>query len=185
MLISGCAKETPQPMPEIPVSSDVNEPVEEPAAKVIQTSTLPEEISLWNRVESYVGDVDADGADEEVILVTSAERNADGDFIWNDGHNWALYVTDREQNYLLFKEHINAGYPYFEISDYYMEDGAKPQITAIVSSGAGFTVKGYSFSEADGGYVEKVIYDTKDVTGGNGINRRYSSLPEYHNEHAE
>ena len=110
--------------------------------------------------------------------MTSAEYDDDGEFFWNDGQDWALYVDDRDTKYLLLKSYINAGSPYFEVSDYYLKDGAKPEISLIVSSGAGFSMKNYCFSEDENGYVESVIFDTKDVTEG-GINRRYSSIPEY------
>ncbi len=110
--------------------------------------------------------------------MTSAESDKDGEFFWNDGQNWAVFVDDREDKYLLMNDYLNAGTPYFEISDYYLKDGAKPEISLIISSGAGFSIKNYCFSESDGGYVESVIYDTKDVTEG-GINRRFTSIPGY------
>jgi hypothetical protein len=54
-----------------------------------------------------------------------------------------------------------------------MEEGTKMQINALVSSGASFSLRGYSFSEEENGYVEDVIYSTKDITAG-GINTLFS-----------
>ena len=59
-----------------------------------------------------------------------------------------------------------------------MDEGTVPAINVVESTGAGFSVKNYGFSAGDKGYIETVIYDTKDVAAG-GTNRRYSSFPEY------
>ncbi len=172
--VSGCGKkiETPE---ENPTNTDE---VIETKTTVIKAGEIPAEIFEWNEVASYTGDVDGDGTDEVVTLVTSAEYDEDGEFLWNDGQNWALYVDDREEDYLFFKKYINIGSVYFEVLDYYMDEGTVPAINVVESTGAGFSVKNYGFSSDDKGYIETVIYDTKDVAAG-GTNRRYSSFPEY------
>ncbi len=175
LAVSGCNKNTN--IPEKPVT----EQGVENKAEIIKSTEISADILDWNEVSAYTGDLDGDGADEKISLVTSAERDRDGDFLWNDGQNWALYVDDREEDYLLFNRYLNAGYPYFEVSDYYMKDGAEPKINIIVSTGSGFSVTSYGFSKADGGYAKTVIYDTAEITEG-GINRKYSSFPEYDEE---
>lgn len=144
----------------------------------IKAQALTDEVANMTEVTSYVGDTDGDGADETVVLATSAERNSKGDFLWNDGQNWALYVTDNSNGvYMLFDDFVQAGNVYFEVSDYYMANGAEPNISVVVSTGAGFSLKKYAFSNEKNAYVEEIVYDTKDVTEG-GINRRFSSIPE-------
>lgn len=172
MVVSACSGNVKKPQ------DPVDGPTSQEEAVVIRSSEIPDEVLGWNEVSRYTGDVDGDGIDENVVLVTSAECDDDGEFFWNDGQNWAFFVDDRDDKYLLMNGYLNAGAPYFEISDYYLKDGAKPEISLIVSTGAGFSMKNYCFSETEKGYVENVIFDTKDVTEG-GINRRYSSIPEY------
>ena len=172
---SGCKKNTE--VPENPVT----EPVSEIEAELIKATEIPADILELNEVCSYTGDVDGDGADEKILLVTSAERDRSGEFFWNDGQNWALYVDDKDKDYLLYKQYLSAGFPYFEISDYYMNEGTETQIKLIISTGASFAVSNYTFSGTDEGYVKTVVYDTTQITDG-GINRRFSSLPEYHTE---
>ncbi len=185
LLVSACGKESGKPIEQTNPSGDQQttqtDPDEQKERKLIGSAIIPEEVYSWYKVESYVGDIDADGADEEVVLAADVECDEEGEFLWNDGQNWALYVLDRKESYLFMKEYINAGYPYFEVSDYYMADGAKPQINLIVSTGASFTLKSFTFSEEDHGYFEEILYSTKDITEG-GINTRYSSLPAYHKE---
>jgi len=172
LAVSACNKNTDV------TEKPVTEPTIEDKAEVIKSTEISADVLSWNEVASYTGDLDGDGTDEKIMLVTSADRDRDGDFLWNDGQNWALYIDDREEDYLLFNQYLSAGYPYFEISDYYMKDGAEPKINITVSTGSGFSVLNYGFSKTDGGYVKTVVYDTAKITEG-GINRRYSSFPEY------
>lgn len=171
LLFSGCKKNANAP------ESPNPKPAAENVAERIMPTEIPSDVLGWNEASSYTGDIDGDGTTEKVVLVTSAERDRDGEFFWNDGQNWALYI-DGEKDYLLYKQYLSTGFPYFEISDYYMKNGAERQIKLIVSSGASFSVSNYGFSEADGGYLKTIIYDTSNVADG-GINRIFSSLPDY------
>ncbi len=184
LLIFGCGKKAEKPTePTTPNESQNTQtnPEEQTEKKLISSGVIPTEVLSWHIVERYVGDLDADGVDEELILAADIECDENGEFLWNDGQNWALYVNDRANSYLLLKEYINTGYPYFEVSDYYMKEGAKPQINVIVSTGASFTLKSFSYSQSDNGYFEEILYSTKDITEG-GINTRYSSFPAYYKE---
>ncbi len=172
ILISGCAKNE-DPSKNLPdVGEDVNT-----QNVVIKAEKLSEKIKNLTTVASYKGDLDGDDLDETITLSTSAERKNNGEFIWNDGQNWALFVNDGEEIFVLLDDFIQAGNVYFEVSDYYMEDGKEPKISVIVSMGAGFSVKNYTFSGEESGYVEETIFDTKTLTKA-GINRLYSSFPE-------
>ncbi len=145
--------------------------------QVVKAQTLPAGIAAFTEVTSYTGDVDADGTDERVVLSTEAEREPSGEFLWNDGQDWALYVEDTNGVYVLLDQYIQAGNAYFEVSDYYMKDGAEPKISVMITTGAGFSLKTYGFSKTENGYVEETVYDTGSVTEA-GINRRFSSFPE-------
>ncbi len=145
---------------------------------ILISQPISEKIAGYTEVVSYVGDCDGDGADETVVLSTAAERDSKGEFFWNDGQNWALYVKDSaDVSYILYDGYVQTGSVYFDVADYYMTDGAKPVITVTVSTGAGLTIKNYSFSKPDSGYVETNIYNTQTIAEG-GINRRFSSVPE-------
>lgn len=171
---SGCGENNALPEG----SSGENNDSPNPQELVIKQQKLPEKLAGYTEVSSYVGDVDGDGSDEKLVLSTSAERDTNGEFLWNDGQNWALYVTDKENgDYIFLDRFVQAGNVYFEVSDYYMEEGAQPRISVIVSTGAGFSVKTYSYSNDKQGYEETNIYTTDEVTVG-GINRRFTSIPD-------
>ncbi len=144
----------------------------------IKAESLSAELSALTEVTSYVGDTDADGTDERVVLATSAERDSSGDFLWNDGQTWALYVEDGpNEAYVLLDKYVQTGNVYFDVSDYYLKDGTKPKITVTVSTGSGLSIRNYTFVKDKIAYIEETIFDTKDVTEG-GINKRFSSVSE-------
>lgn len=173
LVFSGCGRKPGETLAE-PQESITPDEVE---MVVVKKGGLSEKVADFSEVTSYVGDVDADGAEETVVLSTAAERDEKGEFLWNDGQDWALYVRDGGDYYVLFDGFIQAGSAYFDVSDYYMKNGAEPKITLTVTTGAGFAVKTYTFSEKEDGYVEYVAYDTNVVTEA-GINRRFSSYPD-------
>ncbi len=145
--------------------------------KAVEPTRLPEKIATWSELNRYTGDVDGDGADEDVILMTSAERGVDDEIIWDDGQDWILYVKDRDISYVLLNKYVQAGNVYFEVLDYYTNNGAEPRINVIVSTGAGFNLNSYSFDNERNIYLEETVYDTSEITEG-GTNRRFSSVPE-------
>lgn len=169
LAVSGCGKDTLETT-EVEKETEVIEKIE------VKSQAISEEIAALTEVTSYVGDTDGDGADETVVLATSAQRSNKGEFLWNDGQNWALYVKDRDDAYILLDDYVQAGNVYFEVSDYYMKDGIVPKISVTISTGAGFAVKNYTFDKEKFSYIEDVVFDTQKITEG-GINRRFSSFP--------
>ncbi len=174
VMLSGCGEKPAEISGDTPQSTNNTEPEK----NILTSSSVSEKVADFTEVTTYVGDCDGDGADETIILSTSAERNNKGEFLWNDGQDWAIYVKDNaEEIYTLFDGFVQAGNVYFDVADYYMADGVKPVITVTVSTGAGLSIKNYSYAETDNGYVEQIIYDTQNITEG-GINRRFTSVPE-------
>lgn len=180
ILFSGCSKDKSSlgetSLTDNNAISDAGESGFQAVKDLIKESKLTEEMAQYTEVTSYVGDIDKDGADERVVLSTAAQRDAKGEFLWNDGQNWALYVEDRENVFILLDEYIQAGNVYFDVSDYYMKDGAVPKIGAIITTGAGLFINNYTFLPDEEAYICEVVYDTQSVTEG-GINRRFSSVP--------
>lgn len=174
VVLSGCQ---PTVAPEInnPITSEQQENI---SVRKIEPSSLPADILDWTEVSRYTGDVDGDGANENVVLVTEAKKDKNGELLWNDGQNWALYVDGSEKDYVLFKNYVNIGNVYFEVSDYYMKDGVVPRINLILSTGASFSLKGYSFSSKSMAYEEYTLYNSGNEAIG-AISRKHSSIPQY------
>ncbi len=141
----------------------------------IKATMLPDKIKNRTEIDRYSCDVDGDGEEETVVLLTDAECGTDGKLVRNDGQEWFLYVNDNESNYVLLDEYVQNGDVNFDIADYYTSDGTVTKIIVTVSTGSKLCITSYSCK--DGLYTGEVLYDTGDVTDG-GINRRYSSVPE-------
>lgn len=162
---------------EVPKQPENQQPEIEAKPMVISAQTLPVSVAGYEEVTSYVGDVDADGTDERTVISTGAERAKNGEFLWNDGQDWAVFVEDTNGVYMLLDKFVQAGSVYFDVSDYYMKDGAQPKILVTETTSAGLIIKTYTYSETENGYVEETIYDTGAVTEA-GINKRFTSFPE-------
>ncbi len=176
LVFSGCGQNPSNNPPENETTQNENGAISE--TKIINSEKISDDIAGFTEITSYVGDCDGDGNDETIVLSTAAERDEKGNFLWNDGQNWALYVTDNFNDaYMLYDGYVQAGNVYFDVADYYMSDVAKPVITVTVSTGAGLNIKNYTFSNDNNGYKETVIYDTQSIAEG-GINKRFSSVPE-------
>ncbi len=173
LLFAGCNGK----LSEVPNQPQSPEDEVETKSTVISAQTLPVSIAGYEEITSYVGDVDADGADERVVISTSAERTKNGEFLWNDGQDWAVFVEDTNGVYMLLDKFVQAGSVYFDVSDYYMKDGAQPKILVTETTGAGLILKTYTYSKAENGYVEESVYDTSAITEA-GISRRFTSFPE-------
>jgi hypothetical protein len=50
--------------------------------------------SLWKYQQSVTADVDGDGKDETVTLLSDVRLDARGIPMWEDGHRWQVYVDD-------------------------------------------------------------------------------------------
>ena len=181
VLLTGCGKKAQNDSGLTPETNENVQNNNEDKPEIVKGAALPDDIAQWSEVSRYTGDVDGDGTDENVVLATSAERGENGLIMWNDGQNWALYVDDRENSYVLLREYIQLGNVYFEVADYYTEQGAEPHINIISSTGSGFCVKSCKFSEADSAYEVTTAYDTSRITKA-GINKRFSSIPEIDGE---
>ncbi len=105
-----------------------------------------------------------------VRLAADAEKSGD-DIMWDDSHNWVLEVETRDGIYRLFEQRVSLGQVYFDIMERYDEDGnAVPVILLHIDSSAEISTTEYTY---DGGFEEKEVYREA------GINRIYSSVPEY------
>ncbi|MDD4688591.1 MAG: hypothetical protein PHE51_02460 [Eubacteriales bacterium] len=141
----------------------------------ISSEKLPEELKKYTEVSSYTGDIDGDEKDETIVLSTSAQKDQNGEFVWDDGQKWALYITENADDaYILYDDYVQLGNVEFDVSDYYMNDGTDTKVTVTISTGAGLKLINYSYDKETHGYAQEVVYDTDSITTG-GINRRFSS----------
>lgn len=169
----------------------VNDPTPSPSEATDQTepSALPQKertISAqkdtaitadWTEVGKYSLDLHGDKRKETVALFVHTQKDGKGNLQRDDGQEWILRVESDGKYYTLFEEYVQNGNVYFEVSDYYAENTVYPVITLVKSTGAEFKLIQYSFVKEQDVFAEKVLYDSAEHSK-DGINRRYSSIPE-------
>ncbi len=60
-------------------------------------------------LDSVKVDIDNDNKEEIIELYTTAQRDKDGEMMWDDGQKWFLLVHDEDKEYILFDEYVQIG----------------------------------------------------------------------------
>lgn len=60
-------------------------------------------------LDSAKVDIDNDNKEEIIELYTTAQRDEDGEMMWDDGQKWFLLVHDEDKEYILFDEYVQIG----------------------------------------------------------------------------
>ncbi|NLK72943.1 MAG: hypothetical protein GX285_08000 [Clostridiales bacterium] len=123
------------------------------------------------KLDEFTYDLDLDGSEEKIELYIAAERDENGELMLDDGQNWLLTVLDGENAFPLLSEYVQLGSVYFTVSN--SSEDEVSNINVIVSTGAGYTQKSYSFNSDKDGYVGGIVYSSEDH------NFLFKSIPSY------
>jgi hypothetical protein len=52
--------------------------------------------SGWRYQQSVIADLDGDGADETIVLISDVSLDPGGAPLWEDGHRWQVYVRETD-----------------------------------------------------------------------------------------
>lgn len=138
---------------------------------VLGITENPGQSRSWTKISEFSADLDTDGGEEKLELLTTAERDKKGNIAWDDGQNWLLLIRDGEKFYPLFSEYVQLGSVYFTVAQYGKDD--PPKITVMVSTGANLKLANYAYSKDQKGYKEEPVYNSQ------AINLLFTSLPDY------
>ena len=94
---------------------------------------------------------------EKIELLTDAQKDSDGTFMWDDSHNWALIVKTDKGIYPLYSEYTHAQ-PSMNVSEYSSSGKEIPVIRLSIPSSASFEIREYRFE--NNSFVEAVPYST-------------------------
>jgi len=128
-------------------------------AVTIALSENTGEFENMNVYEDCEHDITKSGDENEKIsLLTSAKKDSDGHFMWDDIREWVLLVENEQGIYPLYnaKNHATLS---MNVSEHYLENGETEDVIRLtISSSAGYEIREYTFS--DGVFAEKIAYDT-------------------------
>lgn len=104
-LFNGCSKKNEEKVP-VENTSTTSSEVSKPEEAIVETRVGED---LKTVLDSYEFDIDGDGTEEKIELMTSAERDSDGLMLWDDGQEWKLTVKKTETEFVLFDGRIQIG----------------------------------------------------------------------------
>ncbi len=158
-------------------NEQANVVVEEPQDITYITPDKGDFISDFIVLNQYEADVNGDNNEDEIILYINSNKDVDGELIKNDNNEWILLVNDVYNNeyYTLFDKNIQVGDLYFQVVDFFEEEGPVSKILLYKLTGTEIEITSFGYEKEKGFAVSK-IYNTSDVSY-KGINLKYSSIP--------
>lgn len=136
-------------------TQDNEGPIEETDGIIIE-ATDKVDVTGLSLLDSYIIDFDNNGTDETISLYTAAEKDSNGEIMWDDGQKWKLLVEGTDTDYVLFDDYVQLGsikfYVYTSDDDFY--------ITTIQTSTASLNLTEYSFNKESNSFISNVKFET-------------------------
>jgi hypothetical protein len=135
-IFAACAEPTPQDAAEARAGI--------PERAEAQRDTIPDLIQPrvpqaaagdtgWAYTQRVSADLDIDGADESLVLISDVQLDERGQPMWEDGHRWQLYVQESDGKVTrLYGRFIPNGKLTVDLSE--PDAGAAPMIVAVEQS---------------------------------------------------
>ena len=117
-------------------------------------------------LNSYSIDIYGDEGEEKVEMYVDAEKDAEGNIMWDDGQNWKLIVEGDNYSFVLFEDYLQLSSMDFFV--YKINEDL--YISTVTSGTANLTMTEYKY-DPDNETFEKTI---KSDTSGN-VNMMYKS----------
>ena len=125
--------------------------------------------------QCYV-DAFGDGTRQSCVsLRTTAQRDKNGEMMWDDSQEWALDVATEKGCYVLYDQRIS-GRAYLNVYKAYSEESEEYVISLYINGKTYNEVREYRF---DGEYFNETVSYTTDEVATQGISEIYSSFPDY------
>lgn len=125
--------------------------------------------------QCYLEKLGGETKDACVSLRTTAQRDKNGEMMWDDSQEWALDVATEEGCYILYDQRIN-GRAYVNVYKAYNEGKEENVISLYILGNTYNEVREYRLNGES--FVETISYTT-DEAATEGISEIYSSFPDY------
>lgn len=116
-----------------------------------------------NRFSSYEIDVDKDGNNETIEVYCNGDITPDGEYLFDDGQDWALILRKGDKIYPLFeKSYIQLGrLEYTAYIDY--DEYEKVHIIVAYKTGATIIYYDCTFDEESGHILRNQLYEANNI----------------------
>lgn len=151
-IFSGCSNKIEEKTPPAQTSTESSVENTEPKEESVIETAVGEDLKTI--LDSYEFDIDGDGTEEKIELMTSAERDSDGLMLWDDGQEWKLTVKKSDSEFVLFDGRIQIGMLNHQI----FEVDGKLHITYTLNATAQLEFVHFEYDVEQNAFVKKNQY---------------------------
>ena len=130
---------------------------------IINSSEFNKDYTIY---QEFFYDFNGDDFEDHIVLYTSAEKDKNGEFMWDDGQHWSLVVEIDDKKYDLYSTYLH-GDMEFDMIELYKGEEVIPSVRLSVNGWAGIQI--YHYDYKNGVFESQKMYDTSDYID-NGIN---------------
>lgn len=108
-------------------------------------------------IDGLIVDINNNGEDETISMYTRAEKDSNGEIMWDDGQDWIILVEGKDNDYILFNEYVQLGT--IQLFVYTIEDDF--YITTVHSGTANLKITEYKFNSETEEFEASVPFTTR------------------------
>lgn len=118
-----------------------------------------DKVSLENLtvIDEYEFDFDGDTKMEKVNMYTSAQKDENGEIMWDDGQRWLFVVHNEDKDYVLFDDYVQIG----SIKSYVYTIDEQFYIASVTTATANLTLKSYLYDKQNDKFMETTPFNTE------------------------
>ena len=106
-------------------------------------------------LDQYEFDFKGNGDMGSIVTYTNAERNENGDMMWDDGQRWLIVVHSEDKDYVIFDDYVQLG----RINSYIYSINGDFYIATLSSGTANLTLKLYIYNPDKDMFMETIQYN--------------------------
>ncbi len=137
-----------------PIEEPVDEPTDNPTEVIIEP-TDKVDVGNLTVLDEFEFDFDNDDEAEKIALLTAAQKDSNGEVMWDDGQDWMLVVQDTDKDYVLVNEYVQLGRIDFNVftadEDFY--------ISTLSPRTASLTLNLYKYDKGNDSFIMTTPYN--------------------------
>ena len=138
---------------------EIEEEVEEEEIREKFTAIFPSsdklDTSQLTLLDSESIDFNGDSKKEIINMYTTAQRDENGEMMWDDGQKWFLLINDEDDEYVLFDDYVQLGMLEFWI----FTSKDEYHIMTLQTGTAVLKLSDYTYDYEKGSFVKKDIFN--------------------------
>ncbi|NLY47005.1 MAG: hypothetical protein GX053_13600 [Tissierella sp.] len=123
---------------------------------VLQEIAAGDKISMdgLTLLDEYIIDFNGDGHDEVIAMYVAAERDDNGEIMWDDGQRWVFVVHGDNKDYVLYDDYVQLGSIQFNV---FTSNDEFSIVTKSVRT-ASLDISEYRYDETNDSFIQTIPY---------------------------